>query len=67
MNDLRPAYTQTYAMKSQLVLRDGRKRPQVFVEESDHPLSKEQQRGISVERVLDLYALYGHDLRASGQ
>jgi hypothetical protein len=43
--------------------RDGRQRPCVELEPTGHPLAIEQQRGISLDRLLEIYALNGHDLR----
>lgn len=37
--------------------------PFIIMLESNHSLTIEQQRGITFSRVLDLYALNGHDLR----
>jgi hypothetical protein len=56
-------YPDTLNLKCHLHPRDGRQRPCLELEPTDHPLALEQQRGISFDRVLDIYALHGHDLR----
>jgi hypothetical protein len=32
-----------------------------------HPLLKEQESGIGMDRVLDLFAVYGHDMKAAAK
>jgi hypothetical protein len=56
-------YPDTLNLKCHLHPRDGRQRPCLELEPTDHPLALEQQRGVSFDRVLDIYALHGHDLR----
>jgi hypothetical protein len=56
-------YPDTLNLKCRVHPRDGRQRPIVALEPTEHPLAREQQVGISFDRVLDLYALNGHDLR----
>jgi len=56
-------YPNTINLKCQLHPRDGRQRPYVELEPTEHPLAVEQQHGITFDRVLDIYALHGHDLR----
>jgi hypothetical protein len=43
--------------------RSGRQRPLIELEPTDHPLSVEQRDGISIDRLLEIYAINGHDLR----
>ena len=38
----------------------GRDRPAIALEEPEHELARAQEQGISPERVLELYAAYGH-------
>jgi hypothetical protein len=35
----------------------------IELEPTDHPLAVEQRDGITFDRVLEIYALHGHDLR----
>lgn len=62
-----PGYPDTLNLQCQLHPRNGRQRPYVELEPADHPLAVEQQRGISFDRLLEIYALNGHDLRAALQ
>jgi len=41
--------------------QEGRQRPYIELEATDHPLAIEQRAGITFDRLLDLYALNGHD------
>ena len=38
----------------------SRQRPRLFVADEQHPLAIAQEQGISPERVLEIYAFYGH-------
>ena len=58
-----PGYPETFALKCQVHPQDNRQRPLIELEPSDHPLSQEQQHGITLDRILELYALTGHDMR----
>ena len=49
-------YPSTFALKSQLIFRSGGIRPLVVLEPTDHPLSVEQQAGMSPGRARDLAA-----------
>ncbi len=40
--------------------RPDRQRPLVWLHDDDHPLSAAQRNGIKAERVLQIYAAYGH-------
>jgi hypothetical protein len=37
-------------------------RPWIELDETDHPLSRESQDGVSFERLAEIYSLYGHCL-----
>lgn len=63
-NDLR-SYPDTVNLKAQMHLRNGRQRPYLQIMSDDHPLARDQREGITFDRVLDLYALYDHDIRAA--
>ena len=45
-----PCYERTYALKSHVHPRDGKDRPIVILEKSDHPLSVDFHEGISIEK-----------------
>lgn len=49
--------------RGQLIFHDGRIRPSFHLNDADNPFTKEQVSGIDLDRVLDLYALTGTDLR----
>ena len=56
-------YPDTANMKCQVHPREGRQRPLIELEPTDNLLSVEARQGISFDRLLDIYALNGHDLR----
>ena len=56
-------YPDTTGVKCRVQPRDGGLRPVIELEPTDHPLSIEQRQGVTLDRILDLYALNGHDLR----
>jgi hypothetical protein len=58
-------YPETLNLKCQVHPQSGRQRPHIEIEPSDHPLAVEQKEGITFDRILDLYALNGHDIRKS--
>ena len=58
-------YPDTANLKCQVQPKSGRQRPRVLLEPTSHQLAVEQQHGITFDRVLDLYAINGHDIRAS--
>jgi hypothetical protein len=56
-------YPDTLNLKRQVYPQENRQRPHIELEPTDHPLAVEQRVGITFDRVLEIYALYGHDLR----
>jgi hypothetical protein len=58
-------YPDTLNLKCQVHPQDGRKRPYLVLEPTDHPLAVEQREGITFDRILAIYALHGHDLRVA--
>jgi hypothetical protein len=56
-------YPDTLNLKCQVHPQDGRKRPLIALEATDHPLAVEQHEGITFDRLLEIYAQHGHDLR----
>jgi hypothetical protein len=58
-------YPDTLYLKCHVQPRAGRQRPFVQLEPTQHPLAIEQRDGITFDRVLEIYALNGHDLRVA--
>ena len=58
-------YPDTLHLKCSVHPRNERHRPLIELKPADHPLAVEQREGITFDRVLELYALNGHDLRPS--
>jgi hypothetical protein len=56
-------YPETLNLKCQVRPRSGRQRPLIELEADGHPLAVEQRDGITIDRLLEIYALNGHDLR----
>ena len=54
-------YPDTRNLKARVHLRDNGIRPYIELEPTDHPLAMEQRKGISVERLADIYAIMTHD------
>jgi hypothetical protein len=57
-----PGYPDTANLKCQVHPRSDRQRPWIELEPTDHPLAIEQRNGITLDRILEIYALSGHDL-----
>lgn len=58
-------YAQTLNAPCRVLPRDDNLRPCIEIANCSHPLAVEQRDGITFDRVLDLYALNGHDIRPS--
>lgn len=58
-------YPDTLNLKCHVFPQDGGNRPLIELEPTDHPLATEQRTGITFDRILELYALSGHDLRSA--
>jgi hypothetical protein len=58
-----PGYPDTLNLKCRVHPRAARQRPWIELEPTDHPLAVEQRDGITLDRLLDLYAIHGHDFR----
>ena len=56
-------YPDSLNIRCQVLPQDGGQRPQIEIAEAEHLLAQEQRRGITFDRVLDLLALHGHDIR----
>jgi hypothetical protein len=58
-------YPDTLSLKCRVTPRKGRERPTIELEPTSHPLAVEQRQGITFDRLLEIYALNGHDLGAA--
>lgn len=58
-------YPDTANLRCQVHPIASRQRPRLELEPTDHPLSVESREGIGFDRLLEIYALHGHDLRAT--
>jgi hypothetical protein len=56
-------YPDTLNLKCQVRPQNDRRRPLIELEPTDHPLAVEQREGVTLDRVLELLSLNGHDLR----
>jgi hypothetical protein len=53
-------YPNTLSLKCQVHPQPGRQRPWLVLEPTEHPLAKESLHGVTYERLLEIYAAYGH-------
>jgi len=53
-------YPSTENLKTMVHYRDGKQRPYIELEPTDHPLSVEQKSGISLERVVEIFQQMPH-------
>jgi hypothetical protein len=58
-------YPDTINLKCMVRPRSERQRPRIELVQHGHPLTLDQQRGITFDRLLDLLATWGHDVRPS--
>ena len=58
-------YPDTFNLKCRIHPRSGRQRPRIEPESADHPLALDQRNGITFDRLLEIYAVNGHDLRSA--
>jgi hypothetical protein len=56
-------YPETLSLKCYVQPRNGRRRPLIELEQTDHPLAIDQRDGLSFDRLLEIYAANGHDMR----
>jgi hypothetical protein len=56
-------YPETLNLKCQVHPQLNRQRPLIELEPTEHPLALEQRSGITLDRLFEIYALNGHDLR----
>ncbi len=55
----------TQGVKCSLHPQTGRQRPEILIEDPDHPLFRLQRDGASLDQILDILAQCGHDIRSS--
>lgn len=58
-------YPDTLRLELDVRPSDGRQRPRLYVRDDAHPLAAEQRDGMTFDRLLEIYALNGHDIRSS--
>jgi hypothetical protein len=58
-------YPDTVHLECSVHPQNERRRPLIELGPAEHPLAAEQRQGITFDRVLELYALNGHDLRSA--
>ena len=58
-------YPDTLNLKCKVHPVSGRRRPRVELEPTHYPLAVEQRSGITFDRLLELFAINGHDIRSS--
>jgi hypothetical protein len=56
-------YPDTLNLKCQVRPQAGRQRPLIELDLTDHPLAQDQQNGVTFDRLLEIYAANGHDIR----
>jgi hypothetical protein len=55
-------YPDTFNLKCQVHPQGGRTRPWLELDETNHALARESREGISFDRMLEIYSLYGHSI-----
>lgn len=60
LNVSMPAYLETENLKVIIHIRNDGIRPNIEIKTNEHPLAIEQQEGISVNRVSEIYAIMEH-------
>jgi hypothetical protein len=58
-------YPDTINLKCLVHPMSGRQRPLIELVQDGHPLALDQRRGVTFDRLLDLLAAFGHDIRPS--
>ena len=53
-------YPNTENLKTMVHIRDDGERPYIKLERDGHPLAKEQETGITLDRVAEIYSCYVH-------
>ncbi|MBA3736481.1 MAG: DUF2199 domain-containing protein [Actinobacteria bacterium] len=57
-----PGYPETLNLKTDVVTADLDLRPRIVLHDGDHPMIREQQEGITVDRLLDLVGPRLHEI-----
>jgi hypothetical protein len=58
-------YPDTLNLKCRVHPQPGRQRPWIELEPTQHPLVKDSREGITYERLLEIYAAYGHSVSSN--
>jgi hypothetical protein len=58
-------YPDTLNLACRVHPQDDQQRPLIELEPTDHPLAVEQRLGMTFERLIETYALAGHDLKSA--
>ncbi|MGL4242901.1 MAG: DUF2199 domain-containing protein, partial [Beijerinckiaceae bacterium] len=53
-------------LKCQVLPQNGRRRPNVMLDDIEHPLAAAQREGIGFDQLLEIYRANGHDLAERG-
>jgi hypothetical protein len=53
-------YPETLGLKCNVELQNAKLRPRIMLEPSDHPLSREQAQGITMQRAIAILSQLGH-------
>ncbi len=56
-------YPETLSLKCKVHPQSGGARPFIELEPTDHPLAVEQREGVTLDRLLEIFAVNGHDIR----
>ena len=62
LNSALGPYPNTFNLKSSLVFQPNNQRPVMRLDPSDHPLAVEQRTGITVDKLSEIYAAWGHEI-----
>ena len=54
-------YPDTLSLKCHVWPQRGRQRPLLELEQTDHPLAREQSEGMTFERLIEIYKFNGHE------
>jgi hypothetical protein len=58
-----PGYEKTYGLHTVAEAPGRFLRPKLFTIDESHPLTQDQRQGITLDRTLEMYALFGHTMR----
>lgn len=64
LSNIIPLDGPTNATKAFMRPRNGRFHPLLYILDEEHPYYDAQQKGVSFDQLLDIYAIYGQDIRS---